>query len=93
MIKKLTILVIILAIALVPLMVIFNLTTNATVTNEMAIDQLNGGDEEYVEAQMYNNYKNVLIVAITAIVSTVIVIISVVTTYTIKRILEKHAQK
>ena len=93
MIKKLTILAIILAIVLVPLMAIFNLTTNATVTNEMAIDQLNGGDEEYVEAQMYNNYKNVLIVAITAIVSTVIVIISVVTMYTIKRILEKHAQK
>lgn len=88
MIRRLTILAIVLTIVLVPLIAIFNLTTNATVTNEVAIDQLNGGDEEYIEAQVYNNYKNVLTVAITAIVSMVVIIITLVTTYTIRTILK-----
>ena len=88
MIKKLTILALILTIVLVPIGVIYNLTTNATVTNEMAIDQLNGGDEEYIEAQVYNNYKNVLIVAIAAIVSMVVIVITLVTTYTVRTILK-----
>jgi uncharacterized membrane protein YjgN (DUF898 family) len=88
MIRRLTILAIVLTIVLVPLMAIFNLTTNATVTNEVAINQLNGGDEEYIEAQVYNNYKNVLTVAITAIVSMAVVIILVVTAYMVRTILK-----
>ena len=77
MIKRLSIIAIILAIVLVPLGALLNLTTNATVTNEMAIDQLNGGDEEYIEAQAYNNYSHELQSLITTCVSLVLTLLFV----------------
>ena len=78
MIKRLTILIIVLAIALIPLGVLYSMTTNTTVTNEMAIDQLNGGDEEYVEAQVYNNYRHFLASAIGVVSATIIALIATV---------------
>lgn len=39
------------------------LSTSAPVTNEVALAQLNGGDEAYIAMQAYNQYKNVAIAA------------------------------
>ena len=39
------------------------LSTRAPVTNEVALAQLNGGDEAYIAMQAYNQYKNVAIAA------------------------------
>lgn len=35
-------------------------TTNATITNDIAIDQLNGGDEAYLAMQAYNQYRTII---------------------------------
>ena len=54
-----------------------SLTTNSTVTNEVAIEQLNGGDEAYLAMQAYNQYKGIMYVipgSITVIAVTVILL-------------------
>ena len=35
------------------------ITTNALVTNDVAINQLNGGDEAYIAQEIYYRYKTV----------------------------------
>lgn len=35
------------------------ITTNATVTNEVALNQLNGGNEAYLAQEIYYAYKNI----------------------------------
>lgn len=47
------------------------ITTNATITNEIAVNQLNGGDEAYIMQELYYKYK-----AVVPFVGTVIVILS-----------------
>lgn len=37
-----------------------SLTTNATVSSDIAIDQLNGGDEAYLAMQGYNQYRDIV---------------------------------
>lgn len=36
------------------------ITTNATITNEIAVNQLNGGDEAYIMQELYNKYRIVV---------------------------------
>ena len=36
------------------------LSTNATVTNDVALNQLNGGDEAYLAQELYYKYKAVV---------------------------------
>ena len=66
MIKKLSILIIILSMIELALMGIYSVTANDTITNEIAIEQLNGGDEEYIVMQAHNEYKMRLLGAIIA---------------------------
>lgn len=47
------------------------ITTNTTITNEIAVNQLNGGDEAYIMQELYYKYKTVV-----PFVGTVIVILS-----------------
>ena len=35
------------------------LTTNVILTNDIALGQLNGGDEAYIAWELYNKYRNV----------------------------------
>lgn len=35
-----------------------NLTTSAPVANDIYIDQLNGGNDEYIKMQLYQTYQN-----------------------------------
>lgn len=44
------------------------LSTNATVTNDVALNQLNGGDEAYLAQELYYKYKSVAPVIGAAIV-------------------------
>ena len=36
------------------------LTTNVILTNDIALGQLNGGDESYIAWELYNKYKNIV---------------------------------
>lgn len=66
MIKKLSILIIIFTIIELALIGVYFVTANDTITNEIAIDQLNGGDEEYIDMQIHDKYKKGLLSAILA---------------------------
>ena len=55
--RKLAIIAFIIAMLAIVVGVVASLTTNATVTNDIAIDQLNGGDEVYLAMQAYNQYR------------------------------------
>lgn len=87
MMQKLSILIVVFSIILMGLCGVYFATANDTITNEIAIEQLNGGDEEYIEMQIHNEYKKRLTAAIltTSFANVVligIVIGSAVTTYT-----------
>lgn len=78
MIKKLSILIIIFSIIELALIGIYSVTANDTITNEITIEQLNGGDEEYIEMQAHNEYKKRLLGAIIATSFTNITLIGIV---------------
>jgi ABC-type spermidine/putrescine transport system permease subunit II len=59
--KKLCAITLLLAIILIILSVLLAFTGNATVINDVAIDQLNGGNEAYIAMQVYTQYRNTLI--------------------------------
>lgn len=58
--KKLAIIAFIIALLAIIVGVVTSLTTNATISNDIAIDQLNGGDEAYLAMQAYNQYRDVI---------------------------------
>lgn len=58
------------------------LSTSAPVSNEVALAQLNGGDEAYITMQAYNQYKNVAIAA-GSIITTVSVVLIIAIIYKI----------
>lgn len=55
--RKLAIIAFIIAMLAIIVGVIASLTTNASISNDIAIDQLNGGDESYLAMQAYNQYR------------------------------------
>lgn len=57
--RKLAIIAFIIAILAIIVGVVTSLTTNASITNDVAIEQLNGGDEEYLAMQAHNQYREV----------------------------------
>lgn len=48
-----------LIIAIVFVTVARYLTTNVILTNDIALGQLNGGDEGYIAWELYNKYRNI----------------------------------
>ena len=58
--RKLAIIAFIIAMLSIIVGVVISLTTNATITNDIAIEQLNGGDEAYLAMQAYNQYREAI---------------------------------
>jgi hypothetical protein len=73
----------VLAVVVIALTFVIALTTNATITNEIAVDQLNGGDEAYIAMQAYTQYKNTLVTIASAITILIVVLVTVITIKTI----------
>lgn len=58
--KKLAIIACIIIILSITIGVITSVTTNATISNDITIDQLNGGDEAYLLMQGYDQYRDIV---------------------------------
>lgn len=58
--RKLAIIACVIAILSLAIGAVISLTTNATISNDIAIDQLNGGDEAYLAMQAYNQYREAI---------------------------------
>lgn len=56
--KKLIFIIANILIAATILCLVISLTTSAPVINDIYIDQLNGGDVEYLKMQLYQTYQN-----------------------------------
>lgn len=75
--KKLIIIIAVLAILTMAAAIFVNLTTNATITNDVAMNQLNGGDEAYIILQAYQQYKNIATTALCMLGTLTITFISI----------------
>lgn len=58
--RKLAIIACVIIILSITVGIITSITTNATISNDIAIDQLNGGDEAYLAMQGYNQYRDIV---------------------------------
>jgi hypothetical protein len=82
--KKLYALTIVLAIIAITLTVLIACSTNAVITNDIAIDQLNGGNEAYIVMQAYTQYKNTLVTIASAVTVLIVILVTIITIKTIK---------
>lgn len=81
--KKLYAITLVLAMVAIILTVLIAFTGNATVTNDIAIDQLNGGNEAYIAMQAFSQYRNTLVTIASVVSALIVILVSIITLKTI----------
>jgi ABC-type spermidine/putrescine transport system permease subunit II len=81
--KKLYAITMVLAVVAIILTALIAFTGNATITNDIAIDQLNGGNEAYIAMQAFSQYRDTLITAASVVSALIVILVSIITLKTI----------